>query len=297
VEQFDDFVAWLSARSLRTRGRALAPGTLKTKVEHLQYACTLVNGSSRTALCEALTTRDGVERLLDRLYVTHSPATVRIDVAALKDFGAFAVASGLMERCYVESTDSPRNAENGPITIYSQADVDRLLLFAEVLGNLRFRMLLETVVATGMRISEALNIRWVDLRLDDDPKHFYLTTTKSGRPTLVPLNLRLREVVYTDDNLANLRDVPQNHNATRDVATYLFPMTYNVALAALVRLCDRAGVEPKGWHAFRHTHATRLLQRGVPVHAVSKLLNHSNVGVTQKFYDASISLDFARYLD
>jgi integrase len=148
-----------------------------------------------------------------------------------------------------------------------------------------------------VRISEALGLTWDDLQLDAPIPHVVLTATKNGKPALVPLSRRLRERVYTPDNLAALRALPVNRNAVRDHETFLFPMGYNASVHQLGRLCTRVGVEQLGWHAFRHAHATRLLQRGVPIHAVSKLLNHSSTAVTQRFYDATVSLDFARYID
>jgi integrase len=47
--------------------------------------------------------------------------------------------------------------------------------------------------------------------------------------------------------------------------------------------CKRAGVENLRFHDLRHTAATRLVESGIPLHAVSKLLGHSSIRVTERY--------------
>ena len=43
-------------------------------------------------------------------------------------------------------------------------------------------------------------------------------------------------------------------------------------------------VECKGWHAFRHTYGSRYAAAGVPIEQVCKLMGHSDISVTAKYY-------------
>ena len=43
-------------------------------------------------------------------------------------------------------------------------------------------------------------------------------------------------------------------------------------------------VESKGWHAFRHTYGSDLAAAGVPIQDVCKLMGHSDISVTAKYY-------------
>ena len=54
-------------------------------------------------------------------------------------------------------------------------------------------------------MGEALALEWEWLRLDAEPPHINLPTTKSGHQNLVPLGGRLREQVSTPDNIARLK--------------------------------------------------------------------------------------------
>lgn len=68
---------------------------------------------------------------------------------------------------------------------------------------------------------------------------------------------------------------------------------------ALKRLCKRLGIEPRGYHTFRHTYATRLAKQGVPITIVSKLLGHTSISDTAKYYvdvDAEMRRDAVKKL-
>jgi len=53
--------------------------------------------------------------------------------------------------------------------------------------------------------------------------------------------------------------------------------------AKLRAICKRAGLRRIGWHVLRHTFASHLVMRGVPLVVVQKLMGHSSIGVTQRY--------------
>ncbi len=58
-------------------------------------------------------------------------------------------------------------------------------------------------------------------------------------------------------------------------------------LTYLHRMCDRAGVKRVGWHALRHSFATILCQRGVPLRNVQALLGHTTIVMTSRYAHAT----------
>jgi integrase len=58
-------------------------------------------------------------------------------------------------------------------------------------------------------------------------------------------------------------------------------------------LLKRAGVRFKTFHATRHTAATTMLKRGIPLQVVSRILGHANVGVTDTTYSHLVPTDWA----
>ena len=157
--------------------------------------------------------------------------------------------------------------------------------------RLRDRFLVRLLLETGMRLGEALGLRHEDLRL------------RRGEVKVVPREdnvndarvkgLKPRTVPVKDSLFDLYADYMELEYGPRD-CDYVFinlfaepvgaPMTRANVAKLTVRLRRRSGVECFTPHVARHTYATDLLRRGVPVHVVAELLGHSSAQTTQSTY-------------
>lgn len=114
---------------------------------------------------------------------------------------------------------------------------------------------------TGLRINEARQLRWSDV------KEGFLSIpagiTKNGRPRAIPFINGLR------DTLDRLRNVS-------DRSGLVLPQTE--CRTALYNACRRAGLPKLTHHDFRHLFATRCIESGVDVPTVARWLGHSDGG-------------------
>ena len=126
---------------------------------------------------------------------------------------------------------------------------------------------------TGVRRGELFSLRWSDV----DLSHKLMTVegdgSKSGQTRHIPLN---REALAT---LKEWRK--QSH------AGYVFPGkdggrldNVNTAWAALL---EEASIKAFRWHDLRHTFASRLVMKGVPLNTVRDLLGHSDIKMTLRY--------------
>lgn len=293
---FDEFVNWYASRRLRTKGRPASPATLLSKRLRVASAARVGGCNTPEKLAALLSTREGLEGLLDRLLAGRTSGTVRSTVYALQDFGEWAKAKGLIEGTVLVQGDLPPENPKKPITVYTEAEVELLVNSARGRG-LRWWAFLTFLADSGRRVGEGLSLHWSWFHLDGETPYIELPYTKNGRQQLIPLGRRLREDVFTPENIAELK-LPENRNmehCRRSPAEHPFPWQYTVAWQRFGRYCRAVGVEPRGFHTFRHTKATNLFAAGAPIQAVSSLLGHSAVATTDRIYNHATALSYQEW--
>lgn len=134
-----------------------------------------------------------------------------------------------------------------------------------------YRRLVLFALHTGCRRNEILGITWEDIDLNRRQIIVRSETGKMGKRRSIPIN---------DTLLAMLREWPPPHTGR------IFPdLGPNQVTMAFRRLRRRAGL-PEGTsvHTLRATFATHLIERGSNIYVVSRLLGHSSVKVTERYY-------------
>jgi integrase/recombinase XerD len=145
----------------------------------------------------------------------------------------------------------------------------------------RYELLFELIQKSGLRISEALNIKVSDIRVIDGTAKSLRLIGKGNKERLVPLPESFGRVLA----LA-IADKQRNE--------YLFakktggqPIKPHAARAYLKKLVDKSGIEKKVTpHKLRHTYATRLLEKEVQLIDIQALLGHESIATTQIYTHA-----------
>lgn len=134
---------------------------------------------------------------------------------------------------------------------------------------------------TGLRLGELRALRWVDLDL---ARERLFVRQAAWRQTVgTPKGGREREVPLTSEIVGALREHPR-----RLGSEYVFPdvdgglLSHDVCRVAMAQATKTAGVKC-GWHALRHTFASHLVQRGVPLYEVKELLGHVDIKTTLRY--------------
>ena len=136
------------------------------------------------------------------------------------------------------------------------------------------------LLLTGARKGEALNANWNNFDLHR--KIWTVSLSKSGRPRRIVLNLAAVELIRELRAEAEKRGHPLHPNAP----VFFNPKTrerYQSFYAAWHRARDRAGLPDVRFHDLRHTFASLLINEGVSLYEVQRLLGHHHITMTERY--------------
>lgn len=200
--------------------------------------------------------------------------------SALKRFYRYLVRENLIAADPTLNLDSPKLPRTLPKSL-TEADVERLLASAgdDSAASLRDRAMLETLYATGLRVSELVGLRLTAVNLNDGVVR---VTGKGSKDRLVPLgeeavNWLKRYLAEGRPDLLGRRlsdavfVTPRGGGMTRQNFWYLIKR--RAAVAGITR--------PLSPHTLRHAFATHLLNHGADLRVVQMLLGHSDISTTQ----------------
>lgn len=146
---------------------------------------------------------------------------------------------------------------------------------------------------TGMRRGELAALVWenyegVSVRVTQSVWGSHISKPKTRQseapvPVIAPLATKLESYRQTQGNPTSGLMFPSRKGT---------PLNLNNLLNRVIRPAfDRAGLEWKGWHAFRRGLATNLYQLGVPDKTIQTILRHSDVSTTLRHYVKTSSAD------
>lgn len=208
-----------------------------------------------------------------------SANTISARIAALSSFYRFLIRMDLASVNPCDKVDRPKASSPTPRGL-SGADVQRLLsVIPETAPGLRDRAIVLTLVLTGRRRTEVLNMKAGNLSRQDG-KVYYRYRGKGGKTG----TRELPEPAYQ----AIRRSLAAWGKALEYMVTQesLWPGTRTEGISGgtfygrLQRYLRHAGLPPAGVHIFRHTAAKLRRDAGASVEDVSRFLDHSNLAVT-----------------
>ncbi len=217
----------------------------------------------------------------------YASSTVARKVAAVKSFFDFMYTRNIIEHDPAALVESPKVKKHIPHTI-SHEDVERLLAAPKQYNTaqaMRDSALIETLYATGMRVTELVNLNVADLelavgllvcgandrrrriaRLDENVMDALRLYMEKGRPALV---------VRPDEPALFL-----NHRGQR--------LTRQGLWLIIKRYVAEVGItEPVTPHTLRHSFATHLLNTGAGLREVQRRLGHASLSTTQVYKQVS----------
>ena len=207
-------------------------------------------------------------------------STIARHLAAIKMFLRHLYAEKVIRRDIPSLIESPRKWHLLPDTLH-YGEVDVLLRAPDEAGEfyLRDRAILEVLYATGMRVSELVNLTLDQLNLDVG---YTRVLGKGKKERIIPVgSAAIQALTEYLEHLRPLLARPHSKEAVFLSRTGR-PLDRS-AIWRMIRKCAKgAGISKHvSPHTLRHSFATHLLQGGADLRIVQELLGHSDVASTQ----------------
>lgn len=226
-------------------------------------------------------TREVVRAFLQHLTRTKlSPASIARSLATLRGFFRFLVKERLIAENPILLIDSPRQWMRLPKTL-TQDEVTALLDHRKTTKpeDIRDTAMLELLYATGLRVSELVNLELSHLNLSVG---YVLATGKGAKQRVVPIGDAARRTIEV--YLQGGRQALIKHRES----PYLFVTRRGTSMTRqafwnLLRSRARHSqiMKPISPHMLRHSFATHLLEHGADLRSVQAMLGHSKISTTQ----------------
>lgn len=214
-------------------------------------------------------------------HATSKATTANRRLATLRRFFLWAKRQNHVQHDPCLTLKSARQPTRFPNTL-SEANVDALLTAPDTnlaLG-MRDRAMLETLYATGLRVTELVSLKLLDVNLDEGV--IRVVMGKGGKDRLVPLGAEA--VHWMQSYLGGGRPTllgPKRSDALF-ITTRGSAMTRQSFWLIVKKYALRAGITvPLSPHVLRHAFATHLLNHGADLRVVQLLLGHADISTTQ----------------
>jgi integrase/recombinase XerD len=264
--------------------RRLAEHTLDSYSRDLRGLAAFAAGEGRPV--EALDRRSLEAFVRQQRTAGLSPRSVARSIAAIRGFYRFLVLDKQLAESPADDLRPPKAWPALP-KFLALEEVDQLLAQPDVTTplGLRDRAMFELLYATGMRVSELVKVRAVDLRLDEE----YLTCVgKGSKERIIPIGEEATRWVrkYQQEGRSQLVPAHKGPRAAASPRLFLNARGGSLSRVGFWKILKghgrRAGIRGAlSPHVLRHSFATHLLERGADLRAIQLMLGHADLSTTQ----------------
>lgn len=219
-----------------------------------------------------------------------APNSVNCIILVLHSSLSMAYVLGLSKEIHVDKIKRPKTSEK-PVESFTKEE--QKMIEQAVLSDKRDKMFgIILCLYTGLRIGELLALEWSDI--DFNKAELSVTKTcydgqdeygKSCRITGTPKTETSKRIIPIPKQLIpHLREIKKRSTSKYVVGNGSKIITVRSYQRSFELLLQKQKIPHHGFHALRHTFATRAIECGMDVKSLSEILGHKNPTITLKRY-------------
>lgn len=199
-------------------------------------------------------------------------------ITILRDFYKFLIKQSYIKSNPMDMIDSPKMYKKLPKAL-SVEEVDKLLnIKLKTPYDYRNKAMLELMYATGMRISELINLKLTDIDFENE------TIRVLGKGS------KVRQVPIGEYAMKYLNIYIKYYRSyfVKETSDYVFlsvrgdKMTRQAFFKILKQIARKQGIDTDfSPHTIRHSFATHMLEAGADLRSIQELLGHESISTTQ----------------
>ena len=195
-------------------------------------------------------------------------ATIALAIASLRFY-----YSKILGKDFFDNFESPKKDKKLP-SVLTKEEVKQII---EKADTNKSKLIISFLYATGLRVSELVNLKVQDINLDN----------KMGMVKLGKGN-KDRMFILSEKIISDLKAYMDKHSNYQFVFSKDKPLTTRNIQKIVKTVTKKAGINKKVTpHTFRHSFATHLLEAGTDIRYIQELLGHSNLNTTQIYTHVS----------
>lgn len=231
--------------------------------------------------------------LMELLSIELSISTIARNISSIRSFHEFAVVENLADANPAELIELPKKAKKLP-EVLTAFEAEQIIDSADrsISVGVRDAAILETLYASGMRVSELTALELDDLYFEIG---FIKVIGKGNKERLVPMGELAQKAV--EHYVENARNDFLNSKKPEKSKNRVFinqrggPLSRMSIWNIVNKYAEKAGIEKNVYpHIFRHSFATHLLEGGADLRAVQEMLGHSSIITTEIYTHVDRSL-------
>lgn len=211
-----------------------------------------------------------IDNFIDTLSLkSYKPKTIKNKIVVIRSFIKFLYSKNLID-IRPEAIEIPRTVE----VEANFLDEEEQLALIKSARNLRDKALIMTILSSGLRASEILNLKEDDLYR----RSLIVSRGKGGKP----------RVTFIDP--LTEKSIKEYHHKREVDSVFVFTNSFGKPLSRqyLSRMISetalRAGIKKRvSAHTLRHSFATNMLRKGARIEDVQPLMGHSNISTTRLY--------------
>jgi integrase/recombinase XerC len=211
-----------------------------------------------------------------------TPRSINRKLSSLKTFYKFLLRNELIKVNPMQKIQAPKTSKRLPVFVEesSMQFLFEKVDFGEGFLAARDRLLMEIFYATGMRVSELVNLKDKDFDMGNNQVK---VLGKRNKERIIPYTRMVRQMIQEYVTLKSKQTfsfscenlfVDKNGKPLSRTSAYNVVRKYLSAVSTL---------DKKSPHVLRHTFATHMLNHGADINSIKEILGHANLSATQVY--------------